>query len=170
MKCHTFRAALVMAMVACLPLLASCKSHGGMMGDASTTPSATGHPGDIMSRLSAMNDLKSFTGLLEKAGVDDTLKGPGPFTVFAPTDAVLASMPTAAHDQVMKDAASLKYYLLRHIAEGKFSKENLSGLVRIVAMNKDDLGIRTEGTTLTVGGAPLVASDIQCTNGVIHIL
>jgi uncharacterized surface protein with fasciclin (FAS1) repeats len=123
---------------------------------------------DIVDTAVAAGNFKTLAAALQAAGLIETLKGPGPFTVFAPTDAAFAKVPKADLDALLKDKAKLTAVLTYHVVAGKvMAKDVKPGQVKTVQG-----GELTLGTTggVTVNGAHVVQADIVADNGVIHAI
>jgi uncharacterized surface protein with fasciclin (FAS1) repeats len=105
---------------------------------------------------------------VKAAGLVETLKGAGPFTVFAPTDAAFAKVPKATLDGLLADKAALTKVLTYHVVAGKVMAADVkAGHVKTV--QGTDLAMVTEGG-VTVNGAKVVAADVAASNGVIHAI
>lgn len=123
---------------------------------------------DIVDTAVAAGDFKTLATALQAAGLVDTLKGPGPFTVFAPTDAAFAKIPKADLDALLKDKAKLSAVLTYHVVAGKvMAKDVKAGKVKSVQGSELTLG--TTGG-VTVDAAKVVQADIVADNGVIHVI
>jgi uncharacterized surface protein with fasciclin (FAS1) repeats len=123
---------------------------------------------DIVDTAVAAGNFKTLATALTAAGLVDTLKGPGPFTVFAPTDAAFAKIPKADLDALLKDKAKLTAVLTYHVVPGKvMAKDVKAGQVKTVQG-----GMLTIATTggVTVDNAKVTATDIAASNGVIHVI
>jgi uncharacterized surface protein with fasciclin (FAS1) repeats len=121
---------------------------------------------DIVDTAVAAGNFKTLATTLIAAGLIDTLKGKGPFTVFAPTDAAFAKTPKADLDALLKDKAKLTAVLTYHVVPGLvMAKDVKAGKVKTV--QGSELTIGTTGG-VTVGGAKVTATDIVADNGVIH--
>ncbi len=123
---------------------------------------------DIVDTAVAAGSFKTLATALQAAGLIDTLKGPGPFTVFAPTDAAFAKIPKADLDALLKDKAKLTAVLTYHVVPGRvMAKDVKAGSVKTVQG-----GMLTLGTTggVTVNNAKVVQADIVASNGVIHVI
>lgn len=106
---------------------------------------------------------------VEAAGLVDTLKGPGPFTVFAPTDAAFAKIPKAKLDALLKDKAALAKVLTYHVVSGKVMAADVkSGMVKTV--EGASLTIKAKGGKVMVDKAHVTKTDITADNGVIHVI
>nr|WP_255428083.1 fasciclin domain-containing protein [Ramlibacter cellulosilyticus] len=123
---------------------------------------------DIVDTAVAAGDFKTLAVALEKAGLLQTLKGPGPFTVFAPTDAAFAKVPKAQLDALLADRAKLAAVLTYHVVPGKVMSQDLKpGSVKTVQGSA--LNVATAGG-VKVDGANVVKADIAADNGVIHVI
>ena len=111
---------------------------------------------------------KTLVAAVQAAGLVDTLKGPGPLTVFAPTDAAFAKIPKAELDALLKDKAKLTAVLTYHVVAGKVMAADVkAGKVKTVQGSA--LTVRTEGG-VKVDDANVVQTDILADNGVIHVI
>ncbi|MES2715188.1 MAG: fasciclin domain-containing protein [Pseudomonadota bacterium] len=123
---------------------------------------------DIVDTAVSAGNFKTLATALGAAGLVDTLKGKGPFTVFAPTDAAFAKVPKADLDALLADKAKLTKVLTYHVVPGKvLAKDVKAGKVKTVQGSEI-----TVGTTggVTVDGAMVTATDIMADNGVIHVI
>ena len=123
---------------------------------------------DIVDTAVAAGQFKTLATALQAAGLVDTLKGKGPFTVFAPTDEAFAKVPKADLDALLKDKAKLTAVLTYHVVPGKvMAKDVKAGKVKTVQGSELTLG--TTGG-VTVDNAKVVKADIVADNGVIHVI
>lgn len=123
---------------------------------------------DIVDTAVAAGNFKTLVTALQAAGLVGTLKGKGPFTVFAPTDEAFAKIPKADLDALLKDKAKLTAVLTYHVVSGKvLSKDIKPGMVKTV--QGGELTIATAGG-ITVDGAKVITADIAADNGVIHVI
>jgi uncharacterized surface protein with fasciclin (FAS1) repeats len=123
---------------------------------------------DIVDTAVAAGDFKTLAVALEKAGLVQTLKGPGPFTVFAPTDAAFAKVPKAQLDALLADKAKLTAVLTYHVVAGTvMAKDVKAGKVKTV--QGSELTVTTAGG-VKVDNANVVKTDITASNGVIHVI
>ena len=103
----------------------------------------------------------------------ETLKGEGPFTVFAPTDEAFAKLPKATLEELLKpeNKAKLADILTYHVVSGKVMAKTAVTLDKATAVNKKDIKLAVVGEALTLNGSAKVATaDIDCSNGVIHVI
>ena len=123
---------------------------------------------DIVDTAVSAGSFKTLAAALQAAGLVDTLKGKGPFTVFAPTDEAFAKVPKADLDALLKDKAKLTAVLTYHVVPGTvLSKDIKPGKVKTV--QGSELTIATSGG-VTVDGAKVTAADVVADNGVIHVI
>jgi uncharacterized surface protein with fasciclin (FAS1) repeats len=123
---------------------------------------------DIVDTAVAAGNFKTLATALTAAGLVDTLKGKGPFTVFAPTDAAFAKIPKADLDALLKDKAKLTAVLTYHVVAGKVMAADVkAGKVKTV--QGSELTVSTTGGVM-VDKAKVTATDIVADNGVIHVI
>jgi uncharacterized surface protein with fasciclin (FAS1) repeats len=123
---------------------------------------------DIVDTAVAAGNFKTLAAALNQAGLVQTLKGDGPFTVFAPTDAAFAKVPKADLDALLADKAKLAQVLTYHVVPGKvMAKDVRAGKVKTV--QGSELTVDTGGGVM-VDGAKVVKTDIVADNGVIHVI
>jgi uncharacterized surface protein with fasciclin (FAS1) repeats len=123
---------------------------------------------DIVDTAVAAGNFKTLATALQAAGLIDTLKGKGPFTVFAPTDAAFAKVPKADLDALLADKAKLTAVLTYHVVAGKvMAKDVKAGKVKTV--QGSELTVATAGGVM-VDNAKVTATDIVADNGVIHVI
>lgn len=123
---------------------------------------------DIVDTAVKAGSFKTLATALQAAGLVDTLKGKGPFTVFAPTDEAFAKIPKADLDALLKDKAKLTAVLTYHVVPGKVMAADVkAGKVKTV--QGSDLTIATAGG-VKVDNANVIKTDIVADNGVIHVI
>jgi uncharacterized surface protein with fasciclin (FAS1) repeats len=123
---------------------------------------------DIVDTAVAAGDFKTLATALKQAGLIETLKGKGPFTVFAPTDAAFAKVPKADLDALLKDKAKLTAVLTYHVVPGAvMAKDVKAGKVKTV--QGSELTVSTDGG-VKVDSANVTKTDIVASNGVIHVI
>jgi len=129
---------------------------------------AANHGKDIVDTAVAAGQFKTLATALQAAGLVETLKGKGPFTVFAPTDEAFAKIPKADLDALLKDKAKLTAVLTYHVVPGKvMAKDVKAGKVKTV--QGSELTVATMGG-VTVDNAKVIKTDIAASNGVIHVI
>ena len=123
---------------------------------------------DIVETAVAAGDFKTLAVALEKADLTKTLKGKGPFTVFAPTDAAFAKVPKADLEALLADKSKLAAVLTYHVVPGNvMAKDVKAGKVKTV--QGSDLTLTT-ANGVKVDNANVVKTDIVADNGVIHVI
>jgi uncharacterized surface protein with fasciclin (FAS1) repeats len=123
---------------------------------------------DVVDTAVAAGSFKTLATALGAAGLVDTLKGKGPFTVFAPTDEAFAKIPKADLDALLKDKAKLTAVLTYHVVSGKVMAADVkAGKVKTV--QGSELTVTTSGGVM-VDKAKVVKTDIVADNGVIHVI
>ncbi len=127
---------------------------------------------DIVDTAVAAGSFKTLAAALQAAGLVDTLKGKGPFTVFAPTDAAFAKLPAGTVESLLKpeNKAKLTAILTYHVVPGRVLAAQVTGMSSSPTVNGQPLTIASENGMVTVGGAGLVKTDLLCSNGVIHVI
>ena len=123
---------------------------------------------DIVDVAAKAGNFNTLVTAVKAAGLVDTLKGPGPFTVFAPTDAAFAKVPKAKLDALLADKAALTKVLTYHVVPGKVMAADVkAGKVKTV--EGQELTVTTKGGVM-VDHAKVVATDVAASNGVIHAI
>lgn len=127
------------------------------------------HAADIVDTAKSAGDFNTLVTAVQAAGLTETLKGPGPFTVFAPTDAAFAKVPKAKLDALLKDKAALTKVLTYHVVPGKVMAADVKpGAVKTV--EGANLTVTAKGGKVMVDKANVVKTDIAADNGVIHVI
>jgi uncharacterized surface protein with fasciclin (FAS1) repeats len=127
---------------------------------------------DIVDTAVAAGSFKTLVAAVTAAGLVDTLKGKGPFTVFAPSDAAFAKLPAGTVEGLIKpeNRAKLAAILTLHVVSGKVMASDVTGKKLSPASVQGEM-LHVDGTHgVVVNGAHVTAADIGCTNGVIHVI
>jgi uncharacterized surface protein with fasciclin (FAS1) repeats len=127
---------------------------------------------DIVDTAVAAGSFTTLAKALQAAGLVDTLKGKGPFTVFAPTDQAFAKLPGGALDELLKpeNKAKLTRILTSHVVSGRVGSAQVVKMQSAKALSGATLDIKTSGKTVMVDNATVVKTDIEASNGVIHVI
>lgn len=135
------------------------------------TPTATEAAAtlDIVDTAVAAGTFNTLVAAVKEAGLVDTLKGAGPFTVFAPTDEAFAKLPAGTVEALLKDKAKLTAILTYHVVAGKVMAKDVAGMKSATTVNGASVAIDT-ANGVVVGGATVVKADIETSNGVIHVI
>lgn len=135
-------------------------------------PAQSQAQGDIIDTAVAAGQFTTLAAALKAAGLVDTLKGAGPFTVFAPTDAAFAALPAGTVDELLKpeNKDKLVAILTYHVVPGSVPASRVAGMDSATTVNGDTVDIRSAGGGVTVDGARVVMADVGASNGVIHVV
>jgi uncharacterized surface protein with fasciclin (FAS1) repeats len=124
---------------------------------------------DIVDTAVVAGTFTTLVAAVQAAGLVETLKGGGPFTVFAPTDEAFAALPAGTVEALLADPAALAAILTYHVVAGKVMSTDLTEGMTAATVNGANITITLEGGA-KVNGANIVAADIAATNGVIHVI
>lgn len=111
-----------------------------------------------------------LVSVLQTADLVGALQGDGPFTVFAPTDEAFAAVPTAVLDMLLTDVDLLTQVLTYHVVPGRVLSTDVVGLTSAETLNGASVSISVEGGAVLIDNATVTATDVQGTNGVIHVI
>ena len=127
---------------------------------------------DIVDTAVAAGQFKTLAAAIEAAGLVDTLKGPGPFTVFAPTDEAFSKLPAGTVDNLLKaeNKDQLVAILTYHVVPGRLTASDVAGLDFAMTVEGGALAITAANGTVKVNDATVTAADIMASNGVIHVI
>lgn len=127
---------------------------------------------NIIDTAVAAGSFKTLAAALTAAGLVDTLNSAGPFTVFAPTDDAFAKLPEGTVDKLLKDVPKLTAILTYHVLSGKVMAADVTKMDGKTAktVNGADLKISTQGGVNLNGSVHVTKTDIDCSNGVIHVV
>jgi len=126
---------------------------------------------DIVDTAVAAGSFTTLVKAVTAAGLVETLKGPGPFTVFAPSDEAFAELPAGTLDAVLKDKAKLIAILTFHVIPGKVLAKDVVGLNGKSVKTVQGGTLKVDTTSgVKIGSATVVKPDIACSNGVIHVI
>ena len=137
-----------------------------------TGVSALASDKDIVDTAVEAGQFKTLAAALEAAGLVSTLKGAGPFTVFAPTDEAFAKLPAGTVENLLKpeNKQQLTEILTYHVVTGKVMAADVAGIDEAKSVNGKIIDIEVEGSTVKVNDAAVTAVDIAASNGVIHVI
>lgn len=134
-----------------------------------TSAFADGHSMDIVDTAVSAGSFTTLVAAVQAAGLVETLKGEGPFTVFAPTDEAFAALPEGTVEALLADPEALAAILTYHVVAGKVMSTDLSDGMMAATVNGADITIGTMGG-VSVNDANVVTADIDASNGVIHVI
>lgn len=124
---------------------------------------------DIVDTAVAAGSFQTLATALTAAGLIDTLKGAGPFTVFAPTDAAFAKLPAGTLEALLADKAKLTSILTYHVVAGKVTAADVVKLTQAKTVQGSTLAIDA-ANGVKINGATVVQADVMASNGVIHVI
>lgn len=136
-------------------------------GGAATTAAKTG---DIVEVASGAGTFQTLLTAATAAGLVDTLKGEGPFTVFAPSDDAFAKLPAGTVEALLQDKEQLRAVLTYHVVSGKVLAKDAMKLDSAKTVEGRSLTLKRNGAGLQIDGATVVKADIMASNGVIHVI
>ena len=134
-------------------------------------PASAKQSGDIVAVATDAGDFNTLIAAVQAAGLVDTLKGPGPFTVFAPTDAAFAKLPAGTVEELLKpeNKQKLAAILTYHVIAGKVMAADVQTM-QAKTVNGQELKISVGQGGVMVNNAHVVATDVAASNGVIHVI
>ena len=114
----------------------------------------------------------TLVAAVQAAGLVETLKGPGPFTVFAPTDEAFAKLPAGTLEDLLKpeNKAKLTAILTYHVVPARAMAKDVAGMTSAKTVNGKDLKLKADGGKVMVDKATVVKPDVEASNGVIHVI
>lgn len=129
-------------------------------------------PGDLIEVLSSDPSFSTFVNAIEAAGLTQTLKGEGPFTVFAPTNAAFASLPGGTLNALLapENKELLAQVVMYHIVPGDITAADLIAAGTVASVSGPDLTIWTQGNDVFVNQAKIITADVPASNGMIHVI
>lgn len=153
-----------------VPVSLAIAAPAGGSASRSATPAQA--RADIVDTAVRAGQFKTLAAALQAAGLVDTLKGAGPFTVFAPTDAAFAALPAGTVENLLKpeNREKLVAILTYHVVPGRVTASQVAGMKAARTVEGGDIAIRASGGAVTVDGARVVGADVTASNGVIHVI
>ncbi|MEN1959505.1 fasciclin domain-containing protein [Luteimonas sp. MJ246] len=162
---HTAALALALGLAAPIALAATPTADASRASQSRASA-------DIVDTAVAAGQFNTLAAALTAAGLVDTLKGDGPFTVFAPTDAAFAALPAGTVDELLKpeNKDQLVAILTYHVVAGSYPAARVATLTQAPTVNGASVDIASSASGVTVDGAKVVSADIAASNGVIHVI
>lgn len=153
-----------------LAILGATQSVDAATRHKSRHASAAGRSKDIVSTAQKAGEFDILILSLKKTGLDRTLRGKGPFTVFAPSDAAFGKIPKESREALLNDKDKLPTVLKYHVVPKKLMSTDLSDKRSVYTVQGEALMLENKDGTLVVDGAIVTKPDIVCGNGVIHVI
>jgi uncharacterized surface protein with fasciclin (FAS1) repeats len=135
------------------------------LAGCATTPA----PAPVTDTAARAPQLSTLTRLINEAGLADTLRASGPFTVFAPSDEAFKAVPAATLEALAKDKERLRAVLTYHVVPGKLTSAEIK-TAAVKTVNGANLALSKAGTFVTVEDAVVQTADVTATNGVVHVI
>jgi uncharacterized surface protein with fasciclin (FAS1) repeats len=132
----------------------------------------TGGQSDVVATADAAGSFETLVAAIRAAELETTLKGAGPFTVFAPTDAAFAKIPAATLNELLLPAnkATLQAILTYHVVAGKVMAADVVSLTSATTVQGSTVAVSVNGATVKVNDATVTQTDVAASNGVIHVI
>lgn len=146
------------------------QAHCGACETSATE--AKEHSHDIVDTAVSAGSFETLVAAVQAAGLVETLKGEGPFTVFAPTDEAFAKLPKGTVENLLKpeNKAKLQAILTYHVVSGKVAAADVVNLKAAKTVQGQSVSIKVDGNTVAIGDAKVVKTDILTSNGIIHVI
>lgn len=163
----------ILTSIAALSLmLTATVAFAGDYDKKTATAASTAKPQDIVATAIAAGSFNTLVTAVQSAGLVETLQGPGPFTVFAPNDAAFAKVPKETLDGLLADKQKLAAVLTYHVVAGKVMAADAIQLdgKEAATVNGQSFKVAVKDGNVMVDNAKVIATDIQCSNGVIHVI
>ncbi len=159
-------------MTLALCVLLSTGTSGCATTSSTTDRGSSLAKSDIVDTAVSAGSFTTLVAAVKAAGLVDTLKSPGPFTVFAPTDAAFSKLPPGTVEALLKPESldKLKAILTYHVVPGKILAADVVKLTTAKTVQGGSLNVAVEGSKVKVGGATVEQTDIAASNGVIHVI
>lgn len=125
---------------------------------------------DIVDTAVSAGSFNTLVAAVKAAGLVDTLKGPGPFTVFAPTDEAFGKLPAGTVDSLLKDIPQLTKILTYHVVSGKVTAADVAKLTSAATVEGSNVKIDAANGAVKVNDSTVVKADVAADNGVIHVI
>ena len=158
-------------------LLAACAPQTVVTPPPTATPLPTNTPApeepvkDIVDTAISAGDFGTLVQAVQAAGLEDALRGEGPFTVFAPTDAAFAALPDGTLESLLADpTGELQQILLYHVLNGQVMAADVADGLVASTLQGTDVNFAIDGSKVTINDASIVLTDIEASNGVIHVI
>ena len=138
----------------------------------SSTLAAESGKKDVVDTAVSAGQFKTLAAALKAGGLVETLKGPGPFTVFAPTDEAFAKLPAGTVEDLLKpeNKEKLVSILTYHVVPAKATSSDVAGMKSAKTVNGKAVSLKARDGKVMVDGATVTKADVEASNGVIHVI
>ena len=160
------------ALLALALAVTTAPAFAGDCGSSSAATQASNEamPGTIVDTAVSAGNFTTLVTAVKAAGLADTLSGPGPYTVFAPTDEAFAKLPDGTVEALLANPEQLREILLYHVVPGKVTASEVVKLKRAATAQGGEIDIKVADGSVMVNDASVIATDIPSSNGVIHVI
>jgi len=162
--------ALYVLLISSMILVGVCMGASNSIATRGMSPGASPGGENIVDTAIAAGNFQTLVAALQTAGLVDTLKGEGSFTVFAPTDEAFAEIQEAQLSALMANNTQLTALLTYHVVPGRYMSADLMDDMLVKTVSGENLTISLSNGGVMVNDANVVQADIVCTNGVIHVI
>ncbi len=166
----SFRTIVGLTAAALLSMPTLATAGGPTAGDCGSQKTYTTKAPDLVETAQSAGQFKTLLAAAKAAGLVDTLKSDGPFTVFAPSDAAFAKLPKGTVEGLLKDKEKLKSILLYHVVSGEVLAKQATKLKTAKTVQGSAIKLAVVDGALRVNDATVVGADVKASNGVIHII
>jgi uncharacterized surface protein with fasciclin (FAS1) repeats len=144
----------------------------GLIGASTPVTAQTAPPRTVVDVAAEAGNFKTLLTAVRAAGLEEALRGAGPFTVFAPTDEAFAALPAGTLESLLANPEQLKTVLTYHVVAGRVTSAEVvsAGMARPVTLQGNRLHVRVVDGKVRVDDATVVAADVAASNGVIHVI
>jgi uncharacterized surface protein with fasciclin (FAS1) repeats len=125
---------------------------------------------DIVETAVAAGSFSTLAAALKAAGLVDALKGPGPFTVFAPNDDAFAKLPAGTVDGLLKDIPKLTAILRYHVVSGMYASSDVKAKTVLKTLQGETVTLEPSHNAVKVNDATVIQPDVRASNGIIHVI
>jgi uncharacterized surface protein with fasciclin (FAS1) repeats len=171
------RIALIGSLLAALLVVSACGGDDDDGEAAATTAASTAEATtteqmemDIVETAVAAGDFTTLVDLVQQAGLADELSGPGPLTVFAPTDEAFAAVPQETLDALAEDPELLQRVLLYHVVDGEVTSDQVADGASAATLAGPEVDFTVDESGVKVNDGTVVSADVMASNGVIHVV
>ena len=162
---------ILLTLAAVAIVVSACSTASPTPAPATPEPSMAAEMGDIVETATEAGTFTTLLTAATAAGLVETLQGEGPYTVFAPTDEAFAALPEGTLEGLLADPEALKQILLYHVVSGKVTSDQVVGLTSADSVAGPAIAIAVkDGTVYLNDSAKVVTTDIETSNGVIHVI
>lgn len=170
MKKMIYSLAILTLLIGGTAFAGSCGSGSHEHTDAEKAVHNSEQTADIVTTAIEADNFNTLVAAVKAAGLVEALKGDGPFTVFAPTDEAFAKLPEGALKSLLDNPEKLKSVLTYHVVEGKVTSDKVMKVNKAEALNGKSVTVTAKDGKVMINDANVIATDIMCSNGVIHVV